>query len=93
MNLVVAVYVSLYDTGPAFPLIFESRFLTLVSYAFIVPTVWGFSARWLPVFLGLKPLNERALRYALLLSISGVLLTAAGFSPVAHWMIAVAAKN
>src|SRR5438270_12445243 len=91
MNLVVAGYVSLYDTGPAFPLIFEARFLALVSYAFIVPTVWGFSARWLPVFLGLKPLNERALRYALLLSISGVLLTAAGFSPVAHWLIAAAA--
>ena len=57
LNLVIAVYVSLYDTGPAFPLIFEARFLALVSYAFIVPTIWGFSARWLPTFLGLKPLN------------------------------------
>lgn len=91
LNLVVAVYVSLYDTGPAFPVIFESRFLALVSYAFIVPTIWGFSARWLPTFLGLEPLNERTLRYALLLSIVGVLLTAIGFSPVAHWLIAVAA--
>src|SRR5579859_1478097 len=91
LNLVVAVSVSLFDTGPAFPLIFEARFLALVSYAFIVPTIWGFSARWLPTFLGLRPLNERTLRYALLLSISGVLLTAAGFSSVAHWLIAVAA--
>ena len=91
LNLVVAAYVSLYDTGPAFPVIFESRFLALVSYAFIVPTVWGFSARWLPTFLGLKPLNERSLRYGLLLSIVGVLLTAIGFSLVAHWLIAVAA--
>src|SRR3954466_5360497 len=91
MNLVVAVYVSLYDTGPAFPLIFESRFLALVSYAFIVPTVWGFSARWLPVFLGLKPPNERALRYALLFSIIGVLLSVTGFSQIAPWLIAAAA--
>ena len=91
LNLVIAIYVSLYDTGPAFPLIFEARFLALVSYAFIVPTIWGFSARWLPTFLGLKPLNERMLRYALLLSIVGVLLTATGFSPAAHWLIAVAA--
>jgi hypothetical protein len=90
INLTIAVYVSIHDTGPAFPLIFESRFLTLVSYAFIVPTVWGFSARWLPVFLGLKPPNERALRYALLLSIIGVLLTLAGFSPLAHWGIVAA---
>ena len=91
LNLVVAAYVSLYDTGPAFPVIFESRFLALVSYAFIVPTIWGFSARWLPPFLGLKPLNERALRCSLLLSVVGVLLTAVGFSLVAHWLIAVAA--
>jgi len=91
LNLVIAGYVTLYDTGPAFPVIFEARFLALVSYAFIVPTIWGFSARWLPTFLGLKPLNERMLRYALLLSIVGVLLTAIGFSPIAHWLIAIAA--
>ncbi len=54
MNLVVAVSVSLHDTGPAFPLLFEARFLALVSYGFIVPTIWGFSARWLPVFLALN---------------------------------------
>jgi len=91
LNLIVAVFVSLHDTGPAFPVIFEARFLALVSYAFIVPTVWGFSARWLPTFLGLKPLNETVLRYALLLNISGVFLAAAGFSPIAHCLIAAAA--
>lgn len=88
LNLLMAVYVSVYDSGPAFPLVFEARFLTLVSYAFIVPTIWGFSARWLPVFLGLKPLNEQTLRRALLLSIAGVLLAATGFSQIAHWVIA-----
>jgi hypothetical protein len=91
LNLVVAIYVSLHDTGPAFPLIFEARFLALVSYAFIVPVVWGFSARWLPVFLGLKPLNERALRYALLLSILGVIFAVTGLLQAAHWLLAIAA--
>jgi len=91
LNLLVAIYVSLYDTGPAFPLIFEARFLVLVSYAFIVPVVWGFSARWLPVFLGLKPLNERALRYALLLSILGVMFAVIGFLQAAHWLLVIAA--
>jgi hypothetical protein len=91
LNLVVAAYVSLYDTGPAFPVIFEARFLVLVCYAFIVPTVWGFSARWLPVFLGLKSPNERALGYALMLSVAGVLMAVTGFSQAAHWMIAAAA--
>ena len=90
MNQVIAVYVSLHDTGPAFPLVFEARFLALVSYAFIVPTVWGFSARWLPVFLGLNQLHERRLRFALFLSILGTLLMAVGLLQVAHWMIAAA---
>lgn len=91
VNLVVAVYVSLYNTGPSFPLIFEARFLVLVSYAFVVPTIWGFSARWLPIFLGLKPLNERVLGYSLALSIVGVLLAVTGLSQAAHWLIAAAA--
>jgi len=91
LNLLVAIYVILYDTGPAFPLIFEGRFLALVSYAFIVPVVWGFSARWLPIFLGLKPLNERALRYALLLSILGVMFAVTGLLQAAHWLLALAA--
>lgn len=91
LNLAIAIYVTLYDAGPAFPLVFEARFLALVSYGFLVPTIWGFSARWLPVFLGLNPLNERALRYALLLSIAGVLLAVTGFTQAAHWVIAIAA--
>jgi uncharacterized protein involved in response to NO len=91
MNLFATAYLSIKDSGPAFPPGFESRFLTLLAYAFIVPTIWGFSARWLPVFLGLKPIDERMLRYALLLSIAGVALAQAGFSRVAPWLLAAAA--
>jgi uncharacterized protein involved in response to NO len=91
MNLVAAVYVTLKGTGPAFPAGFESRFLTLLAYAFIVPTIWGFSARWLPVFLGLKSIDERMLHYALLLSITGVALAEVGFSRVAPWLFLMAA--
>ena len=91
MNLMTALYVSARNTGPEFPASFEGKFLTLAAYAFIVPTVWGFSARWLPVFLGLKAVNERVLRCALLLSITGVALAEAGLSHVAPWVIALAA--
>ena len=91
LNLIIAIYVSVYNTGPAFPVIFEARFLALISYGFIVPTVWGFSSRWLPVFLGLEALNERALRYALALSIAGVVLAITGFTQAEHWVIASAA--
>jgi hypothetical protein len=91
MNLVAAVYVSLTAISPAFPAAFESRFLTLLLYAFIVPTIWGFSARWLPTFLGLKPIDETMLRFALGLNITGVVLTQAGLAHAAPWLLAMAA--
>jgi uncharacterized protein involved in response to NO len=91
MNMAAAVYVSLRGASPEFPAAFETRFLTVLAYAFIVPTVWGFSARWLPVFLGLKAVNETALHRALLFSIFGVALAGAGFLRAAPWVIAVAA--
>ena len=91
LNLAATIAVSVKGAGPEFPANFESRFLTLVAYAFIVPTVWGFSARWLPVFLGLKEIDERLLRYALMLSFSGVVLAQAGVVDAAPWLIALAA--
>jgi uncharacterized protein involved in response to NO len=91
MNLLIALCVSVRGTGPEFPAASETRLLTLLAYAFIVPTVWGFSARWLPVFLGLKAVNAVALRYALLLSVGGVVLAEARLARVAPWVIALAA--
>jgi uncharacterized protein involved in response to NO len=91
MNLGAAIYVSVKGNTPDFPLGFESRFLTLLLFAFVVPTIWGFSARWLSIFLGLKPMNETMLRFALLLSLAGVVLAQAGFSHTAPWLFAMAA--
>jgi hypothetical protein len=90
LNLMIALCVSVRGTGPEFPASSEGRFLTLVAYAFIVPTIWGFSARWLPVFLGLKAVNEQVLRYAVLLSVIGVALAEARLSHLSPWVIAVA---
>ncbi|HKF21508.1 MAG TPA: NnrS family protein [Candidatus Angelobacter sp.] len=91
MNLVAAFYVSLNVASPAFPNVFESRFLILMLYAFIVPTIWGFSTRWLPIFLGLGPVNERLLRVALLFSLAGVGAAQVGLFHLAPWLLAIAA--
>jgi uncharacterized protein involved in response to NO len=91
MNLLTTLCVSVRGTGPEFPAASEGRLLILLAYAFIVPTIWGFSARWLPVFLGLEPVNEAGLRYALLLSIIGVGLAEARLPHLAPWVIALGA--
>ncbi len=91
MNLGGAIYVSAKAVSPAFPASFEGRLLAVLAYLFIVPTVWGFSARWLPVFLGLKPLREKGIRTALMMNALGVALALAGFLRIAPWLFTIAA--
>ena len=91
MNLVGSIYISAQAPAPALPAAFDGRFLALLAYGFIVPTVWGFSARWLPVFLGLRPLAVRYMKLALVLSIAGVVLAQAGLFHTAPWLYATAA--
>jgi len=90
MNLLAAAYIGFYGATPAFPTIFEARLLVMLTYGFIVPTVWGFSARWLPVFLGLRAVNQRLLRLALLCAIVGVLLALAGLFHTSPWFLVLA---
>ncbi len=72
VNLAACVYLADRGVSPAFPANFDQRYLALITWGFLVPFVWGFSARWLPVFLGLKPLRTRALACAVALNSAGV---------------------
>jgi uncharacterized protein involved in response to NO len=52
-NLIGTVRCAVTGVDPAFPHVFDQRFLILAGWGFIASFVWGFSARWLPIFLGL----------------------------------------
>ncbi|MFN8550531.1 MAG: NnrS family protein [Candidatus Obscuribacterales bacterium] len=60
--------------SPAFPPEFDSMFLVLSIWAFPVPIAWGFTAHWMPVFLGLKPLQVKCAYISLALIVAGVFL-------------------
>src|SRR5450759_1032309 len=45
LNLGAAFYLAFLGSSPAFPHDLDQRFLVLASWGFIVPFVWGFSAR------------------------------------------------
>ncbi len=62
-NAAAAVWLAWTSAGPALPHSLDQRFLILAAWGFPVAAVWGFNARWLPVFAGLP-----APRPALLLS-------------------------
>jgi uncharacterized protein involved in response to NO len=91
MNLAGSIYSAYYVAAPALPARFDARLLVMLCYGFIVPTIWGFSARWLPVFLGLPPLRDGLLRTALAVNIAGVLVAQAGLFRLAPWLLAMAA--
>lgn len=81
-NIIGCFYVALEGTGPALPHVLDQRYLALLTWGFLVPFVWGFSARWMHVFLGLKPVRPDYLIAAVLTNLSGVILTLAGWYAV-----------
>jgi uncharacterized protein involved in response to NO len=85
-NLAGCFYVSLRGATPAFPHVFDQRYLALMAWGFLAPFVWGFSAKWMTVFLGLKPLRTNLLLAAVIVNVSGVALTIAGAGWLGTWV-------
>ena len=78
VNFGAALVLSLRGSSPDLPLRFDQRFLVLETWGFLVPFVWGFSTKWLPVFLGLRPVRGRLLFAAVVLNCAGVITAMAG---------------
>jgi hypothetical protein len=78
INLGATFSLALRSASPNLPPDFDQRFLVLQTWGFLVPFVWGFSAKWLPVFLGLPPIHGRVLLAAVGLNSAGVLAALAG---------------
>ncbi|MBZ5662294.1 MAG: NnrS family protein [Acidobacteriia bacterium] len=76
LNLGASIQLALHASSPAFPHEFDQRYLIVSTWGFLVPMVWGFSSRWLTVFMGLKPLRGYWLLIAAGLNAAGVV---AGF--------------
>ena len=54
MNLFVCIHLAMTAAHPEIPHWLDQRYLFLAAWGFPVVAVWGFNARWLPVFLGLR---------------------------------------
>jgi hypothetical protein len=90
-NLAACVYLALRGASPALPHGLDQRYLVLTAWGFLVPFVWGFSTRWTPVFLGLKPVRPRLFQSALMVNFAGVVLTLAGWGAEATGFFVVSA--
>ena len=64
-NLIVSIDLAVASTHPAIPHWLDQRYLFLAAWGFPLLAVWGFNARWLPVFLGLRKPSGGGLMAAL----------------------------
>lgn len=81
-NFIGNVYIALGGRSPAWPHGLDQRYLVLTTWGFLVPFVWGFSAKWMGVFLGLKPVRGTLLVGALTVNFMGVVLAFVGWAAV-----------
>ena len=91
VNLAGTISVALKASSPAFGESFDQRFLVLMAWGFMVPFIWGFSARWLPTFLGLRPAWESGLLLMVAADLAGVALAWAGLFRTAVILLLAAA--
>lgn len=82
INFVLAIFLAWRGASPVLPHSFDQRFLVLQTWGFLVPFIWGFSAKWLPIFLGLRAVRSQQLlravgvnSVAVLASLLGLIVT------------------
>jgi hypothetical protein len=78
LNVFETFRLAISGASPVFPASFNNKFLTFSLWSFVLPIAWGFSAHWLPIFLGLKPVKSKYLNFAIIANCLGLI---ALFSP------------
>jgi len=90
-NFAECLRLALHGTLLSFPHTLDQRYLVLLAWGFVVPVVWGFSARWLPAFLAIPKPDAPRLRLALALDLLGVICGVASWAIPATVLLASSA--
>jgi uncharacterized protein involved in response to NO len=91
LNLFATYQTAWYTLSPAVSSTLDQRLLAVPVCAFLVPSIWGFNARWLPVFPGLREPSGRQLLAASGLAWVGVLFALSGHTLVSACLVLFAA--
>ncbi|MGH9620209.1 MAG: NnrS family protein, partial [Bryobacteraceae bacterium] len=89
-NLAVCLCASFAESTPTLPAPADGHLILISAWGFLVMTVWGFNARWLPVFLGLPHPHPRGLLLAVAVLIAAIVAGLAG-APVVCSVLLIAA--
>ncbi|MGB6158607.1 MAG: NnrS family protein [Acidobacteriaceae bacterium] len=90
-NFAIGVRLAIQGLSPAIPHDFDQKYLVVLGWGFLAPLIWGFSARWLPIFLGVQPVRGRLLQIAVALDVLGVVLGLSHHTILAAPVLSIAA--
>jgi uncharacterized protein involved in response to NO len=90
MNQFETIHLAMAGGHPEIPHWLDQRYLFLAAWGFPVLAVWGFNARWLAVFLGLRKPSGRGLMAALCASGSGIVVALFGDFQIATVLLLAA---
>lgn len=83
VNCAAMFYLALYGDIPALPHVFDQQFVILAVWGVLVPTIWGFNARWLPIFAGFRKPDGIRLLIAYGFSLAGLVAVFVQWLPIA----------
>jgi uncharacterized protein involved in response to NO len=89
-NQVETVILAFTGLRPELPHWLDQRYLFLAAWGFPVLAVWGFNARWLPVFLGTRAPSSSGLMAALAASAFGLCAALFGYFTAATLILLIA---
>jgi hypothetical protein len=87
-NFVECTVLALRGNLRSFPHVLDQKYLVLLGWGFLVPVVWGFSARWFHAFLAIAKPDVHLFRAALILDLAGVLCGVSGWFQAATILLA-----
>ncbi|HET7103468.1 MAG TPA: NnrS family protein, partial [Terracidiphilus sp.] len=74
VNAVALGRLAVTGSSPALPHLLDLQLVTMAIWGVLVPTIWGFNARWLPIFAGFEQPRTKWLFAGYLLSLAGIAL-------------------
>lgn len=63
LNVYLSVDVALHSDQPVFPPTADRVFLIIALWGFAIPVAWGYSSRFVTIFVGLRPALQSAARW------------------------------
>lgn len=90
-TVVQAISIAMRADAPVIPHVANQQLLVLTVFGFLVPLVWGYSARWLAPFLGLQKIKPAIFYAGLAANVAAVATWLSGATVAASFLVLAAA--